>query len=438
LSLGEVTVPVDRTTFTKARVSLELLRHPELGGAGVNGDLKKFFRQRDAWTPLPPSEALTALGDAAPADRLRVQLLQADAMLDVLFPPAADRMALDDDPRLPEVLKETARSLMSPDVADELRDNPTPVVEAFGVASREPTRAEQWARLEAQARELLPHTLYDAPHPTCVGKMAPLPNQPNEFAADISTEFVLPYGGRTIDDLADRLVPAAWPGCNRFFCSLTYQGNMEPRAARELSPADADWRGVYEERVGRCPQGSLENVFLDVRWARRPDLVTLTYDLVPGHDSDVEIDKGFVTIVGEADGFRVATGKLLRFSPASGWSDGHSLGLLACGMGWLDTVVDMVVCERPAVARAQEAVPGRLGVGGAAPAIDLTACADHAREAVDRYSAQWAEMAKACREGDAKPVDVLAFCAGTGIELVGDAVRGAEEAMMAVTEIFKR
>jgi hypothetical protein len=77
------------------------------------------------------------------------------------------------------------------------------------------------------------------------------------------------------------------------------------------------------------------------------DTLALTYDLVNVPGSLLTSNS-----IGDSSRSRRAPTdcdqdlKLLRFSPASGYSDGHSLALLACAMGWLDIIVHMVVCDQ--------------------------------------------------------------------------------------------
>jgi hypothetical protein len=279
--------------------------------------------------------------------------------------------------------------------------------------------------LADHGRHLLEPQLLKAAHPQCEGWPVPYGNQPNEYYALITTRFTTRLNGRTEDDFAGNLVPSAWPHCNDFFCGMEYQPKLSG-GIPDLQPHMPRWQGVYQEFVGTpCPDGSLDNIYLLIRWRRDPGHLALTYDLFPlvGRPADVEVDAGHVTVSFRPPYVEVRTEKRLRFSKQSGYSDGHSLALLACEMGWIDYVVGMTICAPPV---GSVAIDGEVGAQRSPPGS--SACADNVREVVDRYGAQLGGALSVCRHDAPTSPGVIPTICALGIQVAGDTLRLGMEA----------
>jgi hypothetical protein len=413
----------DRTALLKARLSLALVGRPP--NDALVGDLRRFLND-DQFELMEVPEALDTLG-AATYDPEDVDLLRADAIMDVYR-----RYPDEGDARLPEEVRVALGHVADGIVrgVEPGADAAVPTTDLLldrlkDAAAAAKTKADRWKILANDVE--VPEALREAPHPDCEGGTVPFgAGGPNELVAKITTTFRLPKKDLSIDAMARNLVPSRWPECNPFFCSLDFRPDRANAVANgsstELDAEVPAWAGVFHERVGNCDanggEGSLRNIYLDVRWRRTRDLLCLTYDLLPTElPADVEVDKGHVIVEFGPETVEVSTEKYLRFADGSGFSDGFSLGTLACDMGWLDVVVNMVTCTPAAggpIAAGQGVAPN-LGRASGVPLPDLSGCADRARAAGDRLGGIIATARQASADG--QRVDgAVALMAGLAIQ----------------------
>ncbi len=410
----------DPAATAKARVSLSLAMPPPdrpTLGRRVYQDLGKFFGGDGPFERMTVDGALAVLAEAT-GDKRNLDLVRADAIMDVYAHRSPDDLESGSDDALREVAGVLLDYTGEPDTED---DATTDLLDKLDTASRERDKTKRWDYLRKNASTLISADVLLAPHPQCHGEKVKFGQKRNEFAAEITTGFTISRDGRTIDALAANLVPSAWPVCNHFFCRLAFcpeRASDVPGGRNvELTPEDTRWAGVYHEVVGTCSEdgeGSVKNVFLDVRWSRTADTLSLSYDLLDSTpQADVEVDKGYVTVEVGANDITVSTQKLLRFRKDSGYADGHSLALLACPMGWLDFVVGMVVCA------------GRENTifdpGGVTPPFDVAECLARARTMADRYSDLF-DQARSVRAGGNVAEGSISLLANLGIAAIGDAI----------------
>ena len=165
----------------------------------------------------------------------------------------------------------------------------------------------------------------------------------DEYVARVDTLFVIDRRGHDMDTLATACMPENWRTCNDFFCSVAYDPDrsleVTGAALGPLRHIDATWRGVYEEKVMRCPEGSFPHTFLDFEWKRLgKERLVLTYRLAAGLEDacDLKIDQGHIMVSFVGDEITVQTRKLLLFDDRNRPPGGQTLGLYACRLGWLD------------------------------------------------------------------------------------------------------
>jgi hypothetical protein len=167
-----------------------------------------------------------------------------------------------------------------------------------------------------------------------------------EIATRIETALEV-RDGRGLDQLALAVLPDNWASCNDFFCSLTRtldrDVNCPGSTGGNLSPALTHWRGVYEERVGRCPAGWFPDTYLVVTWDRSPSQLILRYELAPRRRNDhtvLRIDQGYIQVDRLPGSYQVSTVKYLLFDDTFIPGGGQSLAAAACQLGWLDCSVN--------------------------------------------------------------------------------------------------
>jgi hypothetical protein len=175
----------------------------------------------------------------------------------------------------------------------------------------------------------------------------------SEYVTKIDTDFVIDQGEHRMDDLAAACMPERWSNCNDFFCSVVYAAERSRLRDGTTAPVPAaaseSWRGVYEERVLRCPDGAFPNTFLDFEWRRRPSQLVVTYRLALGLEEacDLKIDQGHIMVSFLGTQIRVQTRKWLLFDDRRRPSGGQTLALYACRLGWMDySITQFTTCAK--------------------------------------------------------------------------------------------
>jgi hypothetical protein len=175
----------------------------------------------------------------------------------------------------------------------------------------------------------------------------------NEFVTKIDTDFVIDRSDHAMDALAEACMPGNWSRCNDFFCSVIYAAERsllrDGTAAPPPSSVLESWRGVFEERVLRCPEGAFPHTFLDFEWRRREAQLVVTYKLALGAEDacDLSIDQGHIMVSMLDDVIRVQTRKWLLFDDRRRPSGGQTLAMYACRLGWMDySITQFTECAR--------------------------------------------------------------------------------------------
>ncbi len=164
----------------------------------------------------------------------------------------------------------------------------------------------------------------------------------DELVSLVETRFFVQHP-RTLRQIAPALLPHNWKHCNDFFCDLIRRPERDsdcPGATGGNLTIDArHWRGVYEERVGKCPGGWFPDTFLLFTWDRSDGQLVLRYELAPRRRNDrtvIKIDEGYIQVDQLPGGYEVSTQKYLLFDDKFIPGGGQLLGRSAFELGWLD------------------------------------------------------------------------------------------------------
>ena len=165
----------------------------------------------------------------------------------------------------------------------------------------------------------------------------------NEYVSRVETRLVV-EDNTPLDELAEAVLPDNWSRCNDFFCSLTRRADRDtgcspPATGGDLRIDKPSWRGVYEERVGTCPDGWFPDTYLLFTWTKTPQQIILRYELAPGRSGDntvLRIDEGYIQVDRVGPCYEVSTLKYLLFDDTYLDGGGQTLAQAACQLGWLD------------------------------------------------------------------------------------------------------
>lgn len=173
----------------------------------------------------------------------------------------------------------------------------------------------------------------------------PLPTDPHETVARITTCFCVPDTDLTLEGLAEYIDPRTWPTCNGFWCSVNPTGPVQQ--------GQSTWGGKkttmsVTETVGDC--GGLEIVVcLDVAIVENFEegVLTMMFDLcrdengkVVGNEQ-VDVDQGLITVTHDKDKKQICISSAKDIHFASDDSNGQVSAKIACAMGYGDQAVDM-------------------------------------------------------------------------------------------------
>jgi hypothetical protein len=172
-----------------------------------------------------------------------------------------------------------------------------------------------------------------------------------EVMSRIETRLVVD-DPKTIDELAAAVIPDNWSTCNDFFCALVRRPDRDagapPTTGGSLTTTTPNWRGVYEERVGSCPQGWFPDTYLAFTWSISQQQIILRYELTPRLPADrtvLRVDQGYLQVDRIGNTYDVSTVKNLLFDDRFIPGGGQTLGQSACQLGWLDySINQFTVC----------------------------------------------------------------------------------------------
>ncbi|MFQ5556375.1 MAG: hypothetical protein ACE5GB_02545 [Acidimicrobiales bacterium] len=198
------------------------------------------------------------------------------------------------------------------------------------------------------------------PAPTCATALVPtdVDDHGGGYAAYVTTRRSYLADGLTAEDLAPYLDPTHWPCCSDFFQAMIPVDPHGLPPARPPAPSledralGAEWRhvGVFNERVGYAPGADLYPGTLLRFWLKRrrtPDgrsTLWLRYELVE-RTAHIDVDEGDLVATDQVrDRVSLSTTKLIKFASRSGTGEGQSTADLACAMGWLSAIDDLVAC----------------------------------------------------------------------------------------------
>ena len=161
--------------------------------------------------------------------------------------------------------------------------------------------------------------------------------------------------GRRLGDTRELQHAGQLERCNDFFCSLTRRADRDadcspPATGGDLPVDRPGWRGVYEERVGTCPDGWFPDTYLLFTWSKTPQQIILRYELAPRRSNDrtvLRIDEGYIQVDRVGPCYEVSTVKYLLFDDRYLNGGGQTLAQSACQLGWLDySVNQFTACAR--------------------------------------------------------------------------------------------
>jgi hypothetical protein len=155
---------------------------------------------------------------------------------------------------------------------------------------------------------------------------------------------------------------------------------------------------VYEERVGRCPDGWFPDTYLLFTWSKSPQQVILRYQLAPRRRDDrtvLRIDEGYIQVDRVGPCYEVSTLKYLLFDDDFVGGGGQTLGQAACQLGWLDYSINQFTdCARGLAGARQVADPADPAPEERGAQFDagvravLDECEAHIAESVTETDAQ--------------------------------------------------
>lgn len=270
---------------------------------------------------------------------------------------------------------------------------------------------ERWTML----REALGDRLAPELRPILVAWCVPeLRLDNNEYVSRVETKLVV-EDATPLDELAQAVLPDNWPRRNEFFCSLTRRADRDagcspPATGGDLRVERPSWRGVYEERVGTCPDGWFPDTNLLFTWTRTPQQIILRYELAPRRSGDrtvLRIDEGYIQVDRVGPCYEVSTVKYLLFDDTYLDGGGQTLAQAACQLGWLDYSINQFTdCAR------SPAATGRVPAAATTPVEDdgdrldpgvrrvLDGCEGHIVESVTETDAQVRRSISRIRAGE--------------------------------------
>ncbi len=331
-----------------------------------------------------------------------------------------------------EQLGPVATRLIIPDTPPDVRDD---ALRAVLDALERNARAggaieERWAQVVKEAGRYLHPELRIVETAWCRPELREVDD---EFVSRIETMLVV-RDQRTLEQLAPALLPQNWRSCNDFFCDLTRVAERDAGCpgvtGGDLAPATTHWRGVYEERVGSCPDGWFPDTYLLFTWDRSPHQLILRYELAPRRKSDrtvLKIDQGYIQVDRLSDTYQVSTVKYLLFDDKSIPGGGQSLAQTACSLGWLDySVNQFTVCAQELESKTGTASDSQPTAG-----IDaelqrlLDRCHAHLLETASDADAQVGRVLADLRKGSYGPDDWVEDWA----QVVGRAIRDGSRSL---------
>ena len=291
------------------------------------------------------------------------------------------------------------------------------ITQALRAAPRIAKR-ERWTKFVERVGDLLSPQLRRIRASWCENGLVSLRN---EVVSKVETRLVVEAQGDTLDSLALAVLPDNWSVCNDFFCSLTRRddrdaGCVPPATGGDLTIALPGWRGVYEERVGRCPPGWFPDTYLLFNWSKTDDQLILRYELAPsraGDKSVLRVDEGYLQVDWVDPHYEVSTVKYLLFDDKKIPNGGQTLGLSACAFGWLDYSINQFTdcaaqLSDQTVARDGTAVGSGQSTGNGDEATGLSGdlvavlqrCEAEIRQSATETDAQLKRIIGRLRDGD--------------------------------------
>ncbi|MGH3693163.1 MAG: hypothetical protein ACRDRX_04050 [Pseudonocardiaceae bacterium] len=291
-------------------------------------------------------------GYSRPIPRLSL----ARALMDVLNRPDAPSPDADFDQLRSVVAQLADPPLNDPDAGNDTDTGNDPDTEdtlfrLFVNASGASRFEERWAALKQASGSSLLHPDLRAIENPMIGSS--LRAVAGEIATRIETSFVVRLEEEEDPDLqkiACSMLPYNWPMFGDFFCELSRgneehsrDGDVVGATGGELSVDTPHWCGVYQERVGGCPDGWFPQTFLLFTWDRYQDQLILRYELVPRRGDDrtvLRIDEGYIQVNRLHHAYEVSTLKYLLFDDRFISGGGQALAAMAPELGWLDYAIN--------------------------------------------------------------------------------------------------
>jgi hypothetical protein len=229
----------------------------------------------------------------------------------------------------------------------------------------------------------------------------------DELVSRIETRLVVD-DQRSLEELAPAVLPDNWKVCNDFFCDLLRTAERDIGCAGttggDLTASAGYWRGVYEERVGDCPEGWFPDTFLVFTWDRTEHQLILRYELAPRRRRDrtvLRIDQGYIQVDRLPDVYQVSTVKYLLFDDRSIPGGGQTLAQTACQLGWLDCSINQFTACATTLTTGTTAAPPAAGEAGLDAELQrvLDRCQAHLRETAADADAQLGRALARVRDG---------------------------------------
>jgi hypothetical protein len=404
--------------------------------AAVDEDFKRDLRYVKVTFPEPldPYAQLRMAAEEQPDEDSRPSIHQlhlALAAMSLLRRPAPPSDA-------PEQLRPVAARLLHPEAPGSSDEEAVDAVVAAlqAAAGTEVADEERWTRF---VREVAQQGLQLHPELAIIQQAwcgSQLRQVGDEFASRIETRLVV-RGQRTLDELASALLPHNWRRCNDFFCDLIRVPERDrdclATTGGTLSSSLGHWRGVYEERVGGCPDGWFPDTYLLFTWDRSERQLILRYELAPRRGSDrtvLKIDQGYIQVDRLPDTYQVATVKYLLFDDTRIPGGGQSLARMACQLGWLDYSVNQFTdCAKRLPGMSTTTAP----VSSAPAGIDaelqqvLDRCQVHLQEMASDSDAQFGAVMAKIRKGSYSLDDCVRDWARLMARAIRDGSRSLED-----------
>ena len=419
--------------------------------ATLNPRLAEELRQVAPELQLPSvGDSREALRRAArhlrDAGRPPVHRLQlAFAMMDVLH----DELRLDRADASLDDLQEVSAALLPE--GDQTPDSQNRVLEAMRRAAArrvdDPMRWQTWRSAVGDQQHGELSTIREA---WCKSELR---GYDDEIISRVETRLVV-ESDKSLDTLAHAVMPDNWSECNDFFCSVTRSpdrdaGCSPPATGGNLAMDTAQWRGVYDEKVGSCPNGWFPDTFLTFTWYRSDQQLILWYDLGPSTRRTVlRIDQGYIQVdaVGPST-YQVSTVKYLLFDDKFIPNGGQTLGQSAFQLGWLDYSINQFtdcadrLSENETHASGSGTEPASEGALDAELQAILDRCARDIAESASETEAQLDRIVSRLRAGKYRPDDGVADLGRLALRAIRDgarSVRGQTEFATRYVDLVSR